>query len=107
MTEVESQKVMQLATAADGLPWICTVYFVLVDGAFYWLSLPERRHSQEIEKNPAVAIAVVLQPDKPVAGIQAEGRASVVRDIDEIKKVLELYVRKYGQGGQFVERFIR
>jgi uncharacterized protein YhbP (UPF0306 family) len=93
---------MQLATSHDGLPWNCTVYFVLHKGSFYWLSFPERRHSKELATNPHVAIAIVLQSTQPVVGVQAEGVVAIVQDIPEAEAVLDLYVEKYNQGSQFI-----
>ena len=97
---------MQIATVREGKPWICTVYFVLYDKKFYWLSFPERRHSQDIEHDQNVAIAVAIKQNKPVIGIQAEGTAQTVQDPAEVNAVLSLYIEKYGQGKDFVQRFM-
>lgn len=104
---IHEQKVMQLATVRDGQPWICTVYFVLHKGNFYWLSFPERRHSQELADNTNAAIAVAIKRDAPVIGIQAEGNVLVVKERGEVETVLSLYVAKYGKGGSFMERFLK
>jgi uncharacterized protein YhbP (UPF0306 family) len=104
-SEINQQKVMQLASGRDGQPWICTVYFVVYQGCFYWLSFPERRHSMELAINPRAAIAIALKSDRPVRGIQIEGDTRQTQDIGEIEAVLKRYVEKYGQGAQFVERF--
>lgn len=100
--EINARPTMQLATSHDGSPWNCTVYFVLHEGNFYWLSFPERRHSQELAINPNAAIAIVLQPMQPVVGVQAEGTVAIVQDIIEAEAVLDMYVGKYNQGGQFM-----
>lgn len=97
-------RVMQLATSRGGQPWICTVYFVVSGGNFYWLSFPERRHSQELEENAKAAVALVLKQDQPVIGVQAEGAVSVIRDADAAAPILELYVQKYGSGSTFIKR---
>ncbi|MDN5274216.1 MAG: hypothetical protein JWP06_117 [Candidatus Saccharibacteria bacterium] len=100
--EINARLTMQLATSHDGLPWNCTVYFVLYEGSFYWLSFPGRRHSQELAANPNAAIAIVIQPTQPVVGVQAEGVVAIVQDIIEAEAVLDIYVGKYNQGGQFI-----
>lgn len=97
-------RVMQLATSRGGQPWICTVYFVVSGGNFYWLSFPERRHSREIAEDKRAAVAVAVHQEVPVVGVQAEGEVHVVHDIAEAAGVLDLYVSKYGKGGEFVER---
>jgi len=101
---IAAAKTMQLATVSEGQPWICTVYFVLHQGNFYWLSEPDRRHSKELLVHPRAAAAIVLKPEVPVTGVQAQGGVRIVEDIQEAETVLPLYVGKYGQGGRFVER---
>jgi len=104
---IHEQKVMQLATVRDNQPWICTVYFVLHKGNFYWLSFPERRHSKELADNTNAAVAIAIKRDAPVIGIQAEGAVSVVREQGEVETVMTLYVAKYGKGNKFMELFSR
>jgi uncharacterized protein YhbP (UPF0306 family) len=100
-------KVMQIATHAGEQPWICTVYYVEdKDLNLYWLSLPTRRHSQEIKKDHKVAVAVPVKLDQPVIGIQAEGRAELVEDKAAIAKVMKKYVAKYGAGKDFLDNFV-
>lgn len=97
---------MQVATFHDEQPWVCTVYFVHDDALnLYWLSWPERRHSQEIAKNSRVAVAIAVKPDMPVIGVQGEGKAAAIKDIDIIEYVMAGYIKKYGLGKDFVRRF--
>jgi uncharacterized protein YhbP (UPF0306 family) len=99
-------KMMQLATAVDSKPWISTVYFVVDETFnFYWLSLPTRRHSREIEINDQVAITVPVKVGRPVIGIQSGGKASVVKNADTVKKIIEVYTDKYDEGREFYEKF--
>jgi len=101
-------RMMQVATVDDGQPWVCTVYFV-ADGQqnLYWLSTPARRHSQEIVKNHKVAVTIPVKFDtQPVIGIQAAGVAEMVKDADTVKKVMEVYVKKYGNGKDFYNNFV-
>lgn len=100
--DIHAQSTMQLATSHDDVPWNCTVYFVLYESSFYWLSYPDRRHSQNLLHNPRAAIAIVIHPLQPVVGIQSEGVVKTVDAIAEAEKVLDLYVNKYGQGMQFM-----
>lgn len=105
---LQSAQLLQLATTnADGRPWICTVYFVVDDAQnFYWLSVPTRRHSQDIAVNPTVAATVVVKGDLPVIGIQLEGIVSQVTDATVIKSVMARYIKKYDAGKTFYDRFI-
>ncbi len=100
-------RMMQVATVAEGQPWICTVYYVEDDELnLYWLSLPTRRHSQEIAQHDRVAIAVPIKFDKPVVGIQAEGRARAITDKAVIASVMKRYVERYNSGKQFYDNFV-
>lgn len=103
--DVNECKVMQLATTKGDKPWICTVYFVLHEGNFYWLSLPARRHSKELAANANAAVAIAVKQDLPVIGLQAEGMVARVEELAEIEAVLALYTAKYDAGKQFVERY--
>ncbi len=100
--------VMQLATSSENKPWISTVYYVAdEDRNIYWLSLPERRHSKEVQINPEVAIAIAIKQDIPVIGIQASGPVEIVEDPQVVEKMLAQYVAKYkGAGKDFHQRFV-
>jgi uncharacterized protein YhbP (UPF0306 family) len=101
-------RMMQIATVSGEQPWICTVYFVAdKDQNLYWLSLPARRHSQEIAKNSKVAVAIAVKFDKnPIVGIQAEGAAEIIKNAEVVKEVLPSYVEKYGSGKDFYDNFV-
>jgi uncharacterized protein YhbP (UPF0306 family) len=104
---LSKSRMMQIATVDNGQPWICTVYYVEdEDLNLYWLSLPARRHSEEIAKQSKVAVAIPVKFDKPVTGIQAEGIAEVVKAKEEVAEVMKLYVAKYDSGKQFYDNFI-
>lgn len=107
-TYLAEGRLMQLATARQGKPWVCTVYFVADDELnLYWLSWPSRRHSQEIAENHHVAITIVIKPDLPVIGVQAEGTATIVDDHATVERAMSQYAEKYdGAGAQFAERFL-
>ncbi|HSD98885.1 MAG TPA: pyridoxamine 5'-phosphate oxidase family protein [Patescibacteria group bacterium] len=82
---LESARLMQVATAKDNQPWVCTVYFAYDDKLnLYWLSKPERRHSQEIAINEKVAGTIVLPhtPGDEVRGIQFQGIAKKLEKQD-------------------------
>jgi uncharacterized protein YhbP (UPF0306 family) len=104
---LQQGKMMQIATVRDDQPWICTVYFAADDKQhLYWLSLPTRRHSEEIAKHDKVAVAIPIKFDKPVVGMQAQGTAEVVTDADEIKRAMKFYVDKYDIGKEFYDKII-
>lgn len=101
---LKNARLMQLATVSSGKPWVCTLYFICDDQLnFYWLSLPTRRHSKEIEKDPNCAIAVAVNDRQPVIGVQAQGKGEQIADMSTITKILPKYVAKYGNGKDFVK----
>ncbi len=88
---------MQLATAINNQPWICSVWFVSdSDLNLYWFSSTKRRHSDEIIKNQKVAAAIVLPhtPDDVPRGLQVQGVAELLTDKKDIEKVISLYESK-------------
>ncbi len=104
---LQEARLMQLATVSAKGPWICTVYYVVDDQYnFYWLSKPSRRHSREVAEHAGVAVAVAVKPDKPVIGIQAEGRAAIVRDAAVVRSVMDRYIEKYADGRDFYDNFV-
>ena|SRR5690606_3812895 len=98
-------RTMQLATAINNQPWICTVYFVIDDDLnIYWLSLSSRRHSREIAENNKVAATIPIKQDQPVIGVQVEGKAEEATDKPTIASVMKRYVTKYKVGDKFYDR---
>ncbi len=95
---------MQLATSLDNQPWIANVFFIVDSNLnFYWLSYPTRRHSRELATNNRAAIAVAIKNDKPVIGVQAEGEVAEVHNKTIIAKMMLPYIKKYGQGKDFLQ----
>lgn len=105
---LKQTKTMQLATTIEEKPWVCSVYFVIDDDLnIYWLSWPNRRHSQEILINSNVAACFVIKTNQPVVGVQVEGSAELIKDKKKIKVALSDYVMKYGVGEKFYELFLQ
>jgi uncharacterized protein YhbP (UPF0306 family) len=105
-TYLQHATTMQLATVHAGQPWVCSVWFVAVEGKLYWLSFPSRRHSQELIADSTVAVAVAVKTDQPVVGLQAAGTAQVVADAQTVALVMERYVAKHGTGTEFLANFV-
>ncbi len=95
-TYFSENKLMQLATIADGQPWMCNVYFVTDENHnIYWTSAKKRRHSQEILNNPIVAATIVHDQDKKQA-LQVVGKSYEVPLADS-ERVHKLYGIKFGE----------
>jgi uncharacterized protein YhbP (UPF0306 family) len=92
---LNENRLIQIATQEDGQLWICNVYFASdKDRNIYWTSARHRRHSVEIEKNPAVAAAIVHSEDKKQA-VQIAGRAYRI-PVDESEAADRIYSDKLG-----------
>jgi uncharacterized protein YhbP (UPF0306 family) len=99
--------IMQLATSRGGQSWICNLHFINDKNSnIYWLSQTRRRHSEDIKTNSNIAIAVVVRPDKPLVGVQAEGVGEIVTNVDELKTVMTSYVERHGTDKSFAESIV-
>src|SRR5579883_3512628 len=101
--------VMQIATTHENKPWICTVHFAY-DEKFnlYWISRPDRRHSQEIANNTSIAGAIVLPHvvGQKVRGIQFEGNAQQITDPTEAREALTYFAQRFHTAPTRVENII-
>lgn len=106
---LSKSKMMQVATASENQPWICTLYYASDENKnLYWISKPDTRHSKEIIKNSKVAVAVpVVFTSLTVVGLQIEGEAMIVEDFDEIKRSVKLYSDKFKRGEKWYQDFIK
>lgn len=109
---LKEKRVMQLATQQeDGKLWACNVHFVVgKDDNLYWLSDPDRDHSNHIKQNPQVAACVLVHEDTEdeqyVQGISISGEARLVDFDEEFARVSELYVAKFPSRRQWVESIV-
>ena len=96
---VESQSTLALATvSADGLPQVAPLFYVSDDNLnLYWLSSETSRHSINLAAQPQVA--ATIYPDvwqwTDIRGVQVEGRAATVRDLQARAAVLARYRAKF------------
>lgn len=97
---------MSLATSADNKPWVCEVHFAFDDDLnLYFRSLPSRRHSQEIAKNPHVAGNIVTQHflNQTVRGVYFEGTAKKLTSSDEQMPAYHALSKRLGMGKELLE----
>ena len=94
---LKEAKMMHLATVRDGKPWTCNVWFAAdKDFNIYWFSSRNRRHSEDVEKNPHVAASIWIpsEPADESRGIQLEGIAERVTKPLDIAKAISVYAGK-------------
>jgi len=90
-------RVMQIATLHSGSPRVNSVYYVVADdmSAVYWMSEPQRRHSEDLRHDARMAGAIAIKTDPPVAGVQFTGRGSVVQEHAKQRTIIAAYNQKY------------
>lgn len=89
--------IMQLSTSVNNQSWTCTVYFAYDENLnLYWISRPDRRHSQEITQNPKVSGAIVKLHTygEKVRGVQYQGTAQKLENEEEVFAI-ETYTNRY------------
>lgn len=88
---------MQLATVSAEQPWVASVFFAADNmHELFWISSPNARHSQELQRNDRVAATVALPaPYGPTwQGVQIEGTASEVKP-EEIEALFQAYAERF------------
>ncbi|MHB1830238.1 MAG: pyridoxamine 5'-phosphate oxidase family protein [Candidatus Micrarchaeaceae archaeon] len=91
---LQEARLMQLATSADGQPWVCSVWFAAdKDLNLYYMSWAGRRHSKEAIKNKMVAGAIAMpqDPEDPPRGIQFQGTEEVLDREEDIQTAMSVY----------------
>lgn len=91
-------RLMQVSTAKDNQPWTCSVYFAYDnDLNLYWISTPQRRHSQEIATNEKVGGTIVLphSSGQEVRGLQFQGVGKRATG-EDMKKAMDAYAARIG-----------
>lgn len=101
-------RMMMVATVDGDQPWNCTLMFVADENLnLYWISTFDTRHSREIHAHKKVAAAIPIKyTDLTVVGLQVEGDAELVKDLDEIKRAIRLYTDKFKRGEEWYKSFI-
>jgi len=98
---IEGSKMMQVATVSGDQPWCATVAYAYDDSwNLYWISLPETRHSQELEANEKVAGTIAnvdFYADGP-RGLQFQGTAHLLSG-DEEAAAVEVYAKRMNREG--------
>lgn len=105
---LKTGRMMQIATVSGDQPWNCTVYFAADDDLnLYWISKADTRHSREIAKNPKVGVAIPIKfDDLTVVGMQVEGDAILVENVDEATRGLKIFADKYNRGEDWYKDFL-
>lgn len=97
---------MSLATCIDNKPWVCEVHFAYDNYLnLYFRSKTTRRHCLEVAKNPNVAGNIITQHPVSQAprGVYFEGRAEVIKDMDEKHEAYQSFASRMNLGPEILE----
>jgi len=106
---LNSSKILQVATSKNNQSWTCTLYFACDEKLnLYWISLPSRRHSQELKDNSKVSGTIVLphSPGDKVRGIQFQGTAKELISKSDLIQGLKHYGHRYQMKKDRIESIV-
>jgi uncharacterized protein YhbP (UPF0306 family) len=88
---------LTLATAAGNGPWSAPVYYVFLDGCFYFFSSPDSRHIREAAASGSAAASVFEAGDswQTLKGLQMAGKIESVESAVRCLKVVTAYLQRY------------
>lgn len=76
LDHLKNVEVMQLATVNGDQPAVCNVHFYADDNLnLYWLSNIATHHSKNLAANPKAAVAMAVNTEMPLIGVQLQGEA--------------------------------
>jgi len=94
---VDGSLYMVLGTADEtGSPWVSPVYFAVADYTdYYWVSLPDARHSRNLAGRPDVSI-VVFDSQVPIGTGQGVYMAAVAEQVAgaELERGIDVFSRR-------------
>jgi uncharacterized protein len=94
---IRSESVLTLATC-DGIgPWSAPVYFVCLEGGFYFFSSPHSRHIQQAMRSGKASASLFCQADswQTIRGIQMKGSMDRISDPALSMKVISAYLKRF------------
>ena len=97
MELIQIQSALTLATSGEAGPWSAPVYYVYIDGSFYFFSSPQSRHIQQSLKSGLAAASLFNQTDswQTIRGIQMVGTVERVRSSALVLKVIAAYLKRF------------
>lgn len=97
MELIQNQSTLTLSTSGEAGPWSAPVYYVCIDGSFYFFSSPQSRHIQQSIKSGQAAASLFDQADswQAIRGIQMAGTVERVRSSVVSLKVIAAYLKRF------------
>ena len=98
MELIDTASTLSLATADGSGPWSAPVYYVCMDGRFYFFSSPRSRHIRQARSSGNAAASIFTQTDddwQTIRGLQMEGEIHPVRRISLSVTVIARYLKRF------------
>ena len=94
---IHGESTLTLATADQAGPWSAPVYYVFLDGRFFFFSSPESRHIRQALKTESAAASIFRQADswQHIRGIQMQGVVERVHAVGLSVKVIAAYLQRF------------
>lgn len=94
---IQSEATLTLATAGQSGPWSAPVYYVHIDGWFYFFSSPESRHIRQAMASGEAAASLFHQADswQAIRGIQMAGTVQRIRSVSRSVNVVATYLKRF------------
>ena len=94
---IRTQSTLTLATAADNSPWSAPVYYVFLDGYFYFFSSPDSRHIRQalIAGTAAASVFHQGQTWRALRGLQMDGTVQAVESAVVSMRVVAAYLDRF------------
>lgn len=94
---IQTESTLTLATADETGPWSAPVYFVALDGRFYFFSSPQSRHIRQAAASGRAAASLFHQADswQAIRGIQMTGTLERVGSVAVSLKAIAIYLQRF------------
>ena len=94
---IQNESTLTLATAGESGPWSAPVYYVCLNGSFYFFSSPQSRHIQQAIDSGEAA-ASLFHPGGSWQSIRGIQMAGTVKQVDSMAlsiKVIATYLNRF------------
>ena len=94
---IQDESTLTLATAGEAGPWSAPVYYVCLDGRFYFFSSPESCHIRQAMASGGAAASLFHQADswQAIRGIQMTGTLERIRSAALSMKAVVSYLKRF------------
>ena len=94
---INSQHVMTIASACNGIPWSAPVYYIFFEGSFYFFSKPTSRHIMDALNTKKAAASIHSESSgwADIRGLQFAGEISTSGINTSSGKAFSLYIKKF------------